>query len=102
MSAASPPSPDQERWTNDYVSSNGSASKAKTESIRRLVVLGYITAVAMPVIGIILGIVVATRPIKAYSKHGVWIIVVSVLASVVWIVVLASGVFAVTNNDLSY
>jgi hypothetical protein len=102
MSAASPPSPDQERWTTDYVSSNGSASKAKSESIRRLVVLGYITAVAMPVIGVILGIVVATRPIKAYSKHGVWIIVVSVLASVVWIVVLASGVFAVTNNDLSY
>ncbi len=102
MSAASPPSPDQERWTTDYVSSNGSASKAKSESIRRLVVLGYITAVALPVIGIILGIVVATRPIKAYSKHGVWIIVVSVLASVVWIVVLASGVFAVTNNDLSY
>ena len=102
MSATSPPSPDQERWTKDYVSSNGSASKAKSESIRRLVVLGYITAVALPVIGIILGIVVATRPIKAYSKHGVWIIVVSVLASVVWIVVLASGVFAVTNNDLSY
>jgi hypothetical protein len=102
MSAASPPSPDQERWTTDYVSSNGSASKAKSESIRRLVVLGYITAIAMPVIGVILGIVVATRPIKAYSKHGVWIIVVSVLASVVWIVVLASGVFAVTNNDLSY
>jgi hypothetical protein len=102
MSAASPPSPDQERWTTDYVSSNGSASKAKSESVRRLVVLGYITAVALPVIGIILGIVVATRPIKAYSKHGVWIIVVSVVASVVWIVVLASGVFAVTNNDLSY
>jgi hypothetical protein len=102
MSATTPPSPDQERWTTDYVSSNGSASKAKSERIRRLVVLGYITAVAMPGIGLILGIVVATRPIKAYSKHGVWIIVVSVLASVVWIVVLASGVFAVTNNDLSY
>jgi hypothetical protein len=102
MSATSPPSPDQERWTTDYVSNNGSASKARSESVRRLVVLGYITAVAMPVIGLILGIVVATRPIKAYSRHGVWIIVVSVIASIVWILVLASGVFAVTNNDLSY
>ncbi len=102
MSATSPPGPDQEHLTTDYVSNNGSASKAKSESARRLVVLGYITAIAMPPIGFILGIVVATRPIKAYSKHGVWIIVVSIVASVVWIVVLASGVFAVTNNDLSY
>ena len=102
MSAASPPSPDHERWTTDYVSTNGSASKAKSESVRRLVVLAYITAVALPLIGFILGIVVATRPIKAYSKHGVWIIVISIVASVVWIAVLASGVLAVTNNDLSY
>jgi hypothetical protein len=102
MSAASPPSPDQERWTDEYVSTNGSTSKLRSESVRRLVVLGYITAVAIPVIGFILGIVVLTRPNKAYSKHGLWIIGVSVIASIVWVVVLASGVFAVTNNDLSY
>ena len=102
MSATSPPSPDQERWTADYVSTNGSTSKASSESARRLVVLGYITAVAMPLIGFILGIVVATRPVKAHSKHGVWIIVVSIVASVLWILVLASGVLAVTNTDLNY
>jgi hypothetical protein len=102
MSAASPPSPDQERWTAEYVSSNGSTSKLRSESLRRLVVLGYITAVAIPVVGFILGIVIATRPNKAYSKHGLWIIGVSIIASVLWIVVLASGVLAVTNNDLGY
>ncbi len=102
MSATKPPSPDQERWTAEYASSNGSTSKLRSESVRRLVVLGYITAVAIPVIGFILGIVVATRPNKAYSKHGLWIIGVSIIASVLWIVVLASGVLAVTNNDLSY
>jgi hypothetical protein len=101
MSAA-PPSPDQERWTAEYVSSNGSTSKLRAESLRRFVVLGYITAVAMPPIGFVLGIVIATRPTKTYSKHGLWIIGISVIASIVWIVVLASGVFAVTNNDLSY
>jgi hypothetical protein len=102
MSATSPPSPDQERWTAEYVSSNGSTSKLRSESVRRLVVLGYITAVAIPVIGFILGIVVATRPNKGYSKHWLWIIGVSIIASIVWVLVLASGVFAVTNNDLGY
>jgi hypothetical protein len=102
MSATSPPSPDQERWTAEYVSDNGSTSKVRSEGVRRLVVLGYITAVALPLIGFILGIVVANRPTKTYSKHGVWIIVVSIISAVLWILVLASGVLAVTNNDLSY
>jgi hypothetical protein len=102
MSATSPPSPDQERLTAEYVSNNGSTSKLRAESVRRLVVLGYITAVAIPLIGFILGIVIATRPTKTHSKHGLWIIGVSIVASIVWILVLASGVFAVTNNDLAY
>ncbi len=45
----------------------------------------------MPLIGFILGIVVATRPEKATNKHGVWVIVLSVVAFIFWIAVAASG-----------
>jgi hypothetical protein len=102
MSAATPPTPDGERSSADHISSNGARAHIRSESAFRLVVLGYITAITMPVIGFILGIVVATRPAKAMSKHGAWIIVVSIIASIVWILILTSGVLAITNDDLSY
>ena len=102
MSAATPPTPDGEHWTVDYASSNGATANVRSDSARRLVVLGYITAVAMPLIGFILGIVVATRPGKPNSKHGAWIIVLSIIASIVWILVFRSGVLTATSNDLSY
>jgi hypothetical protein len=101
MSAALPPTPDGEHWA-DYVSSNGAGGKGRDESIRRLVVLGYITAFAMPPIGLVLGIVVATRPKKANSKHGLWIIVISIVSGVLWTLILLSGVLSVTSTDVSY
>lgn len=73
-----------------------------SETIRRLVILGYITAVAMPLIGFVLGIVIATRPRKADSKHGVWIVIVSIIALAIWIVVFTSGVLTSSSNDLTY
>ncbi len=102
MSATTPPSPDGEHWTVDYASSNGAGAHVRSERDLRLVVLGYITAVAMPLIGLILGIVVAARPSKANAKHGAAIIVLSVIALIVWTLVFTSGVFTVTTNDLSY
>jgi hypothetical protein len=56
MSATSPPGPDGERWRADYVSSHGATADVRNERAVRLVVLGYITAVALPLIGLILGI----------------------------------------------
>jgi hypothetical protein len=53
-----------------------------------LVVVGYITAVLMPLIGFILGIVVATRPAKVTSRHGARIIVVSIVAFFIWIAIV--------------
>jgi hypothetical protein len=102
MSATTPPTPDGEHWTADYVSTNGASAGVRNERARRLVVLAYITAVALPLIGLILGIVVATRPSKAYSKHGAWIIMLSIVAGVAWIAVFASGVFTSPSNDLGY
>jgi hypothetical protein len=67
----------------------------------RLVVLGYITAVATPPIGLILGIVVAARP-RISSKHGASIIVLSIVACVLWFLLLASGVLTTPSSDGSY
>jgi hypothetical protein len=67
----------------------------------RLVVLAYITAIAMPPIGLILGIVVATRPTIS-SKHGASIIVLSIIACALWFLVLASGVLTTPSNDGGY
>lgn len=72
-----------------------------TDSARRLIVLGYITAVAMPPIGFILGIVIATRR-RAIYKHGALIIAVSLIAAVIWVVLLSSGVLTSTSSDSSY
>jgi hypothetical protein len=102
MSAALPPTPDGEHWASDYVSSNGAGGKGRNESIRRLVVLGYITAFAMPPIGFVLGIVVAARPSKSNSKHGLWIILISIISAVLWTLILLSGVLSVTSTDVSY
>jgi uncharacterized membrane protein YhaH (DUF805 family) len=61
------------------------------ESAGGIVVVGYITAVLMPLIGFVLGIVVVTRPAKATSKHGAWIIVVSIVAFIVWLSIIVHG-----------
>ncbi len=100
MSAAPPPTPNGKPWAVDEISSNGATANVRHDGARRLVVIGYITAIAMPLIGFVLGIVVATRPSKAISRHGTWIIGVSVIASVVWILVFTSGLFTTPNNDL--
>jgi len=65
----------------------------------RLVVVGYILAVAMPPLGFVLGIVVAVRGARAKSRHGMLIIAVSLLATIVWAVVLASGALTTPNQN---
>jgi hypothetical protein len=73
-----------------------------TETATRLVVLGYLTAVAVPPIGFLLGVVVAIRFDKPSARHGVWIVVASLIAAVIWVLVLTSGVLTSSSNDLSY
>lgn len=55
-----------------------------------VVVAGYIFAVLMPIIGLILGIIAATRPNKSTSKHGVWIIVLSAVIFAIAFAALSS------------
>lgn len=100
MSSTPPPNPDGERWTPQYTSSNGASASAWSEPAYRIVVLGYIVAVAMPPIGFIVAIVLARHPPKPGSKHWVWIMVISLMAAVGWTLILASGALTSTSNEL--
>jgi len=102
MSATKPPAPNGKPWSSDYVSSNGASARPRREMPGRLVVLGYITAFALPLLGLLLGIVVVTRPHKATARHGRWIIGISIIASVIWALVFASGALTSTSNDMGY
>ncbi len=102
MSAASPPTPDGERLTTSYVSSNGATSAVRARGIPRILVLGYILAFAVPVIGLIMGIVMVARPRTVKRRHGAAIIVIAVIACVIWVLVLSSGALTSTSSDLNY
>ena len=56
-----------------------------------LVACGYVFAVLIPLVGFILGIVTITRPSKATSKHGIWIILLSVVVFLIAFAALSSG-----------
>jgi hypothetical protein len=73
---------------------------SRSAGVRRLVVLAYILAISIPPAGLILGIALSLRFRSYYSKHGVGVIVLSIIASIVWIVVITSG--ALTTPTTGY
>jgi hypothetical protein len=91
MSSPLPPIRDGRRWDVDNAASNGGPATVARESIQRLVVLGYITAVVMPPVGLILGLLLAVRLAKPNSKQGILIIAVSVIATIAWVLALVVG-----------
>jgi uncharacterized membrane protein YeiB len=70
--------------------STSAYDQADERNYSGLVAIGYITAVVIPFIGFVLGIVVATRPSVA-ARHGARIIVIS-------IVVFAIALYAIVHN----
>ena len=71
---------------------------APGESVHRLIVLGYITAVAMPPVGLIMGLVLAIRLTRPRSRQGLWIIALSIVAAILWAVALATGLVNPNSN----
>jgi len=59
--------------------------------ISGLDIAGYILAVIIPLVGFILGIVSAVKHKGQGTNHGVFIIIVSVVAFIFWLVILSSG-----------
>jgi hypothetical protein len=72
--------------------------KVSGDGIHRVVVLGYITAVAMPPVGFIIGLVLAVRLSGPNSKRGLWIIALSVIAAIAWVLALATGLLSPNTN----
>lgn len=96
-----PPVRDPSDWPAGYASDNGASAHAPSDTIQRLVVLGYITAVAMPPVGFILGLGLAIRLTKPNSRRGIWIVAVSVIATIAWILALATGLLNPNTNTSS-
>jgi hypothetical protein len=85
---------DGEKWTDSYSQTQPTQAPPvvnETTSSPGLVVAGYVFAVLIPIVGFALGIVVATRPDKRTSKHGVWIIVLSVVVVIVYVAIVAGS-----------
>jgi uncharacterized protein YacL len=77
-----------------------SAGLMEADRPKGLIMVGYMTAVLMPPIGFILGIVAVTRPNRWAAKHGVGVIVTSIVVPVLWVVLIAAGVnSAVRKTD---
>lgn len=91
ISTESSRTPDDKRWVAGYASTNGAGSNARRAHARRLVVLAYIMAVSVPPIGFGLGILIAVRYSTLRAKHGFWIILISILASLIWILIITAG-----------
>jgi hypothetical protein len=70
-----------------------------SETVQRLVVLGYILAVSMPPLGLILAIVIAKVSVKPTAKHAVGIVLVSLVASVIWFLIIAAGALNTPTTD---
>jgi pheromone shutdown protein TraB len=65
------------------------AAPVQQERAGAIVPLGYVLGFLFPIVGLVLGIVAWTRPAQATKKHGVWIILVSVLSFVGALLILA-------------
>jgi ABC-type Fe3+ transport system permease subunit len=78
-------------------SDNGSRSRSKQVTVERLIVVGYILALAMPPIGFAIGLVLMLSP-SVRSRHGVWIVLVSIVAAVIWALMISAGALTDTNQ----
>ena len=74
-------------------------SVSKQVTVQRLVVAGYIVAVAIPPLGMAIGLLLMLSP-RVRSRHGVWIVLVSIGAGVIWGLMISSG--ALTATDQGY
>ena len=84
---------------SDSASRNGSTRNAPGVTVQRLIVLGYITAIGMPPIGLILGLVLAVGPAQVRSRHWLGIVAASIIGVLIWIVIVSSGSLTSTNQS---
>ena len=76
---------------------NGSGPRREQITTQRIVVLGYILALAMPPLGLAIGLVLML-PRGVRSRHGVWIVLASILAAAAWTLLISSGALKDTGQ----
>lgn len=59
--------------------------------------MGYILAVAIPPIGFGVGLVLAL-PRGLRSRHGIWIVLASIVAAAIWVLLISSGALKETGQ----
>jgi Protein of unknown function (DUF2510) len=86
---------DGKRWTESRqpvgVAQAVPANGEKQQEASGIIIAGYIFAVLMPIVGFILGLTQVNR-----NRHGIWVVVVSVIAFIVWLAIFD----AQQTNDL--
>jgi hypothetical protein len=60
-------------------------------------VLGYILAVAMPPLGFAIGLVLMLSA-RVRSRHGASIVLLSIIAAVIWALLISSGALKTTGQ----
>ena len=88
---ASPTAPPQVDENQPYAAPVAPVAPVVTERAGAIVPLGYILGFLFPIVGLVLGIVAWTRPAKATSKHGPWIILVAVVSFVGALIIITSS-----------
>lgn len=78
-------------------SNNGSRPYPERTTLQRVIVVGYILAVAMPPLGVGVGLVLILSA-RLRSKHGAWIVLISIVAAAIWALMISSGALKDTNQ----
>jgi hypothetical protein len=73
--------------------------EARSQTVQRIVVLGYVLALGMPPIGFAIGALLAVGPAKVRSRHGLWIILVSIIAAGAWALIISTGGLSTTDQN---
>jgi hypothetical protein len=76
---------------------NGSRPYSRPTALQRAIVVAYILAVALPPLGLATGLVLMLSP-RLRSKHGVWIVLLSIAAGVVWALLINAGALKDTSQ----
>lgn len=77
---------------------NGAESNARNARVRRLIALAYVLAISIPPLGLALGVAVSLRFGRQHLMHGLAVITLGVIASIVWVLVLTSGTLNTPPN----
>jgi hypothetical protein len=102
LARITPRNPARGGWTRrkqDKPVAKPPVKEAPRSGVPGIVVAGYILAFFIPVVGFILGVIAARRPDRRTSKHGVWIIVVSVVTFAAAIAIIASAPSSESSSE---